>query len=222
MKIVMVNASPRKDGATAKALNEFANQLSHDGIDIAMFHLSDLKMDFCKGCCGCYKTGQCFLDDDAKILLKAVAAASGLIIGTPCYVSGVSAQLKAFIDRAHFPIMQSLKDKHTFGIVTYENVGAGFAYKVLNNLFAFSGAKYIDKLIIKTPFNSDPVKNNKFNDRIKKKSAKFYDSMKRSKFSFVCRITHFFALNFGIKPFVVKKGEAYQGVLKHWEDIEVT
>jgi len=222
MKIVIINASPRKDGATAKVLNEFASQLKHENTNISVFQLSDLNMDFCTGCCGCYKTGKCFLDDDAKILLKSIEEADGLIIGTPCYVSGVSAQLKVFIDRAHFPIMQSLKDKHTFGVVTYENAGAGFAYKALNNLFAFSGAKSINKLIIKTPLNSDPVKNNKFKSQIKSKAAKFYNSMQRNKSSFVFRITHFFALNFGIKPFVLKKGGAYQGVLTHWKESGVS
>ena len=222
MKIVMVNASPRKDGATAKVLNEFENQLKHEDIDITMFHLSDLEMNFCKGCCGCYKTGQCFMDDDAKILLNAISEAKGLIIGTPCYISDVSAQLKVFLDRGHFPIMQSLKDKHTLGIVTYENAGAGSAYKALNNLFAFSGAKSIDKLIIKTPLNSDPVKNNKFKGQIKRKAVNFYESMQHNKSSFICRITHFFALNFGIKPFVLKKGEAYQGVLDYWKESGVS
>ena len=222
MKIVIINASPRKDGATAKVLNEFASQLKHENTDITMFHLSDLEMGFCEGCCSCYKTGQCFLDDDAKILLEAIEEANGLIIGTPCYISGVSAQLKVFLDRGHFPIMQSLKDKHTLGIVTYENAGAGSAYKALNNLFAFSGAKSIGKLIIKTPLNSDPVKNNKFKSQIKKKATKFYDSMQRNKSSFVCRIIHFFALNFGIKPFVLKKGEAFQGVLDCWKESGVS
>jgi len=218
VKIAIINGSPRKDGATAKVLNEFASQLKYENIDINMFHLSDLKMDFCKGCCGCYKTGQCFLDDDANILLNAIEEADGLIIGTPCYVSGVSAQLKVFIERAHFPIMQSLKDKHTFGIVTYENAGAGSAYKALNNLFAFSGAKSIGKLIIKTPLNSDPVKNSKFKNLIKSKAARLHSSIQNNKSSLNCRVTHFFVLNFGIKPFVLKKGEAFQGVLKSWQE----
>ena len=217
MKTVIINASPRKDGATAKVLNEFANQLKNKNTEITMFHLSDLEMDFCKGCCTCYKTGQCFLNDDAKTLLKAISEANGLIIGTPCYISGISGQLKVFLDRSHFPIVQSLKNKHTLGIVTYENVGAGFAYNVLKNLFVFSGAKSVDKLIIKTPFGSNPINSNKFAHQIKKKATKFYNSAQRNKTSLQCRITHFFVLNFGIKPFVLKKGEAYQGVLNHWK-----
>ena len=218
MKTVIINASPRKDGATAKVLNEFANQLKNKNTEITLFHLSDLEMDFCKGCCTCYKTGQCFLDDDAKTLLKAISEANGLIIGTPCYISGISGQLKVFLDRGHFPITQSLKEKHTLGIVTYENVGAGSAYKALKSLFVFSGTKSVDKVIIKTPFDSDPIKSNKIAHQIKKKAIKFHSSVQHSKTSLQCRITHFFALNFGIKPFVLKKGAAYQGVLKNWKE----
>jgi len=218
MKIVIINASPRKDGATAKVLNEFASQLKNENSDISMFHLTDLEMDFCKGCCSCYRTGQCFLEDDAKTLLKAISEANGLIIGTPCYISGISGQLKVFLDRGHFPIIQSLKNKHTLGVVTYENVGAGSAYKALKNLFVFSGAKSVDKLIIKTPFDSNPIKINKTAHRIKKTATRFHSSLQNSKTSLQCKITHFFALNFGIKPFVLRKGAAYQGVLRHWKE----
>ncbi|MCL2375963.1 MAG: flavodoxin family protein [Defluviitaleaceae bacterium] len=211
---MIINGSPRKNGATAKVLNEFAGQLASKGADATMFHLSDLEMTFCKGCCGCYKTGQCFLDDDAKMLSKTISEADGLIIGTPCYVSDVSGQLKAFIDRGHFVFEQLLKGKHTIGVVTYENYGGSLAYKTLKSLFVFSGAKTVDKLIIKTPFGSNP----KAGPQIASKAARLHSSIKNNKSSFLCGIINFFVLNFGIKPFVRKKGEAYQGVLQHWEE----
>jgi len=218
MKIVIVNASHRKDGATAKVLNEFVSQLKCESTEIAMFHLSDLKMDFCKGCCSCYKTGKCFLADDAEMLSQAISEADGLIIGTPCYVSDVSGQLKTFIDRGHFVFEQLLKGKHTVGVVTYENYGGSLAYKNLKNLFVFSGANTVDKLIVKIAFGSDPIENHKIKNQIKKKAAKLHNSILSEKSSVLCRITLFFVLNFGIKPFVLKKGEAYQGVLKHWKE----
>jgi len=156
--------------------------------------------------------------DGAEMLSQIISKADGLIIGTPCYASGVSGQLKTFIDRGHFVIEQLLKDKHTIGVVTYENAGGSSAYKTLKTLFVFSGARTVGKLVVKTAFNSDPLQNSKTKSLVKKKAAKLLDSIQSNKSSLLCRITQFFVLNFGLKPFVLKKGEAYQGVLEHWKE----
>ena len=218
MKVVIINSSPRKNGATAKVLNEFASQLKKENVEADLFHLSDLDMAFCKGCCSCYKTGHCIIDDDAEALSRTISEADGVIIGTPCYASGISGQLKTFIDRGHFVIEQLLKGKHTIGIVTYENAGGGSAYKTLETLFTFSGAKTVDKFVVKTPFGSDPIRNEKTKIAIEKKAKKFFNSIRNNKTSLKNKITQFFVMNFGIKPFVLKKGQAYQGVLQHWKN----
>ena len=218
MKIVIINASPRKNGATVRVLSEFAGQLEHKDADIAMFHLTDLDMAFCNGCCNCYKTGRCIFDDGAEMLSQTISGADALIVATPCYASNISGLLKAFIDRGHFVIEQLLTNKRAMGIVTYENAGGGSAYKTLKNLFVFSGASTVDKLIVKTPFDSDPLENTKIKQQIARKAAKLHNSIKNNKSSFSCRIVHFFVLNFGIRPFVRKKGETYQGVVEHWKE----
>ena len=218
MKIVIINASFRKSGATAKILNEFANQLKvYADTEIDFFHLSDLKLEFCQGCCSCYKTGTCFLGGDAEMLSQTISEADGLIIGTPCYASGMSGQLKTFVDRGHFVIEQLLTGKHAIGVVTYENAGAGSVWSALKTLFIFSGAKTIDKLVIKTPFDSDLLADGKVTNQVKKKAHTLHSGIKNEKSSLQSRITQFFVLNFGIKPFVLKKGQAYQGVLQHWK-----
>ena len=217
MKIVIINASYRKNGATAKILSEFANQVGkHCDAAIEAFHLTDIKMGFCQGCCDCYKTGGCFIDDDAEMLSRTIAEADGLIIGTPCYAGGMSGQLKTFVDRGHFVMEQLLKNKHAIGVVTYENAGGGSVWRALKALFVFSGAKTVDKLVVKTPFNSNPIEDGKTHSRIKKKADRLYNSIKNKKSSFSNGIIQLFVLNFGIKPFVLKKGQAYQGVLQHW------
>jgi len=218
MKIVFINASHRKNGATAKVLHEFASQLENEHVNTVFFHLSDLEIGFCKGCCSCYKTGHCFMDDDAETVSQTISEADGVVIGTPCYASGISGQLKTFIDRGHFVIEQLLKGKHTVGIVTYENAGGGAAYKTLKTLFSFSGAKTVGRLVVKTPFGSDPVKNGKTKLAIEKKAARFQNAIQGNKAPLQLQILQFFVLKFGIKPFVLNKGQAYQGVLQHWKN----
>ena len=224
MKIIIINASFRKNGATARILSEFANQLNlHADTDVEIFHLSDLNIGFCHGCCSCYKTGQCFLEDDANMLVQAIVEADGLVIGTPNYVTNISGQLKTFFDRAHFVLPQLLKDKHTIGVVTYENVMGGSVFSVLKKMFVLSGAKTVDKIIAKIPLNSNPIESEKVKANIKNKAVKFHNSILRKKAkSLPDRIMHFFAFNLVIKPFVLKKGQEYQGVLQHWKAREIS
>jgi len=215
MKIVIINASPRKTGATAKILNEFAHNLfEKSDVEIKSINLSDCKINFCAGCCGCYKSGVCHIDDDAEMLSGLIDSADGVIIGTPTYASNVSGQLKVFIDRGHFVIEQLLKNKHTIGVVTYENADGNTALKVLRKLCVFSGAKTFGKLVVKLPFNSKPLVSGK----IKRISDRFYNTVKKNKsMSLINCLIHFFVFNFGIKPFVLKKGADYSGVKIHWE-----
>ena len=61
MKIVIVNGSYRKNGATALILNEMYQRLrEYKDVDIEIVHVADLKLKYCVGCGNCYKTGECF------------------------------------------------------------------------------------------------------------------------------------------------------------------
>jgi len=219
MKIVLINASPRKNGATAKILNGFAYNLSaKSDVEIANISLSDLKLDFCLGCCMCYKNGFCHIDDDADMLSERISSADGVIIGTPTYVSNIPGQLKTFIDRGHFVIEQLLKGKYTMGVVTYENVGGRSALNALKKLFIFSGAKRFDKFVVKLSFNSNPIENPRIMNAIRSKSENLYMAITKKKApTILCAVINSFVFNFGIKPFVLKKGDQYSGVKKHWE-----
>lgn len=218
MKIVVINASARKNGATAKILGEFADNLSaKNDAEIKSVNLSDLKLNFCLGCCGCYKSGVCHIDDDAEMLSELISNADGVVIGTPTYASGVSGQLKTFIDRGHFVIEQLMKGKYTVGVVTYENADGGAVVKALKKLFIFSGAKRFDRIIVKLPFSNNPILSSKVKTNIKRKSDKLYHSIAKRKPPYaVNAIINFIVFNAGIKPFVLKKGEKYDGVKKHW------
>jgi len=219
MKIVIVNASARKNGATSKILAELAENLSaKPGVKATLVQLSDLRLEYCLGCCQCFKNGVCHVDDDAEMLSELISNADGVIIGTPNIVSNVTGQLKTFIDRGHFVIEQLMKDKYSIGVVTYENAEGKAVLKVLRKLFIFSGAKGFDGLVVKLPFDSDPLADQKVKSKIKRKSEKLYKSIRDKKAgSPINKIMQLVAFNFVIKPFVIKKGESYEGVLKHWE-----
>jgi len=218
MKIVLLNTSARKNGATSRILTGFSETLSaKPGVETTFMHLSDLRIGFCSGCCLCYKNGVCHIGDDADMLSELLDNADGVIIGTPNYVGNVSGQLKTFIDRGHFVMEQLMKDKYTVGVVTYENTLGGAALKVLRNLFVFSGAKGYSGLVVKTPFGSDPLASQKVKAKVTRMAEKFYKSIRDKKAGPpINRILQSFAFNIVIKPFVLRKGDQFDGVLKHW------
>ena len=129
-KIVIVNGSHRKNGATAIILNEMYERLKkHSNVEVRMVHVSDLSLQYCVGCGTCYKTGTCIYKDDAESLSLWIAEADGIILGSPTYASNVSGQMKVIIDRGHFVMEQLLHGKYALSVATYENYGGREAVK---------------------------------------------------------------------------------------------
>ncbi|MGG7176287.1 flavodoxin family protein [Clostridium paraputrificum] len=217
MRIVMINGSPRKNGSTGEILEIVKNYLEEkEDVEIEYFHLQELEISFCKGCCNCFKNGKCFIDDDAEDLSRIISEADGVIVGSPTYASNISGQLKVFVDRGHLIIEQLLYRKYAMGVITGENYGASTAAKILKNIFLYSGAYISGSITHKLPFSSRI----KFGDNIERdfqeKSEKFYQDIKSGHTYAFQKFIHKIVFNVGIKPFVLKKGSKYQGVLEHW------
>lgn len=99
MNILVLNASPRKNGTVANLL-----QMVVDGIDgnhrVEWINLYDLKMKPCVACMKCRPDQECVLPrDDAQIVGRKINDADGLIVGTPTHWGNMSAQLKLLFDR---------------------------------------------------------------------------------------------------------------------------
>ena len=64
------------------------------------------------GCNACFKTnGICAQKDDMALIYEKMNQADMLIIASPVYFYGISAQLKAVIDRFHNPIRDTFHIK---------------------------------------------------------------------------------------------------------------
>jgi len=205
-------------GATAKILHEFESRLKrYQDTDVALYHLSDLKIDYCKGCCSCYKIGKCVIHDDAKMLSKEILEANGLIIGSPTYASNVSGQLKTFIDRGRFGIGQVSTGKYTIPVITYENADGGFALKFLKKMFIIDGGNNVGKMLVKIPFNQSRLDKKRIK-QIDKLSRRLYNAIKtKAATPIAIRAFHAIVIRFFLKPHVKRKGEEYQGITEHWK-----
>ena len=111
MNILILAGSPRKDGNTELLAEAFAKgAVEHHHVEI--ISVRDYMVNPCLGCNACFKTdGICAQNDDMAIIYEKMSRADMLVIASPVYFYGISAQLKAVIDRFHNPIRDSFHIK---------------------------------------------------------------------------------------------------------------
>lgn len=105
-KIVAVNAGPRKGWNTDTLIDEAIRGAESKGYEVQKFNLFSLeKYTGCISCFICKKEafkGQCLCNDGLKEVLDAIRDADGLIIGSPNYLSDLTASFRALYERLVF------------------------------------------------------------------------------------------------------------------------
>jgi len=99
MDVLVFLGSPRKKGNSevlTEALLEGVRQ--EDGVP-EIIRLCDLKISPCISCGGCDKKGECVVEDDMTPLYKKIISTDKIILASPIFFYGITAQAKAFIDR---------------------------------------------------------------------------------------------------------------------------
>jgi multimeric flavodoxin WrbA len=96
--IVGICGSPRRQ-ATEHVLTEALNMLEKKGFQTEFFTVRGKNIGFCQHCDYCMRTKECKLKDDMYTLYPSLKKAVGLVIATPVYNGGISAQTKAVMDR---------------------------------------------------------------------------------------------------------------------------
>lgn len=96
MRVIALNGSPRIGGNTELLLN---SAIEGTGRKVTVFRLNDMDIRPCQNCGGCDETGQCIIRDDMDAIYSAIRAADRIILASPIYFMGLSAQAKAVIDR---------------------------------------------------------------------------------------------------------------------------
>ncbi len=99
MKALFLLGSPRKNGNSEYLAKIVADNIRQTGGKTECIRLNNLSIKPCQACNGCIKDGNCIIDDDMTPLYNKVDEADRLILVSPVYFYGVSAQLKLFIDR---------------------------------------------------------------------------------------------------------------------------
>ncbi|WP_321283822.1 flavodoxin family protein [uncultured Vibrio sp.] len=99
MNILLFNGSPRKRGNTDLLLERIEQTIHRSGVYVENINLAQRTINPCTGCGHCETSGQCIFNDDMTPLYDKIDQANRIVIGSPIYFYGVTAQTKAFIDR---------------------------------------------------------------------------------------------------------------------------
>ena len=102
MYILGISGSPRIGGNTDLILKEALTAAKSSGAGIKLIRLSDYNLAPCNACMACFANGKCAINDDWKKLYDEITEADGIILASPSYFQGVTAQTKIFIDRIGF------------------------------------------------------------------------------------------------------------------------
>jgi len=96
--IVGICGSPRNQ-STEYVLEQALSMLKEKGFETALWTVRGKWLEFCIHCDFCLTNKNCFFQDDMEELYQLLVHAKGLIFATPVYNGGVSAQIKAVMDR---------------------------------------------------------------------------------------------------------------------------
>ena len=126
--IVILVGSIRKHGNTALLAKSFADGAALNN-NVEIVSVADYKVNPCIGCNNCVKNAEnrCFQKDDMTQIYEKLKNADIVVVASPIYFYGISAKLKAIVDRLHNPVRNTFNIKK-LGLLL---VGAD----VLPNLF---------------------------------------------------------------------------------------
>lgn len=99
MRIIAFLGSPRKDGNSELLLREGVRGIEEAGLKVQIFNLNEMDISPCQNCGECEDTGVCIFNDDMSQIYAAIREASRIILASPIFFFGVSAQVKLMIDR---------------------------------------------------------------------------------------------------------------------------
>ncbi|MDY6988062.1 MAG: NAD(P)H-dependent oxidoreductase [Thermodesulfobacteriota bacterium] len=100
MLVLGLQGSPRIKGNTSILLTEFLGEAERIGANTCCIDVSRKDISPCQECGNCEKKGYCPIDDDMQQIYPLLRRAEIIVMATPVFFYGPTAQLKALIDRS--------------------------------------------------------------------------------------------------------------------------
>ena len=99
LRVLGIAGSPRRGGNTDLLLQQVMLGAGGQGAETRIVVLDELDIAPCRHCDKCLPTGKCAIEDDMQWLSQELREADYLILASPIFFMGVTAQTKAMIDR---------------------------------------------------------------------------------------------------------------------------
>ena len=99
MKIYAINGSFRQAGNTDIIIDRLLEGALSRGAEVHKVFVDDLKINSCQGCLECRQEGICRQEDGLTGIVKELAEADAIVMGSPIYGNYMTGQLKILLDR---------------------------------------------------------------------------------------------------------------------------
>jgi multimeric flavodoxin WrbA len=99
VRVLGISGSPRRHGNTETLLDSFLEGTASAGAEVEKVVIRTLTYQPCRGCNACTKTGECIVKDDFTPLFEDILSVDVLALASPIYSMGITAELKALVDR---------------------------------------------------------------------------------------------------------------------------
>ncbi len=100
VKILAIFGSPRRGGNTDRLLEAFLAGPAPGTIECTRVAVSETDCAPCTGCQECDREGRCVLNDGMQPVYRWIEDADLVVLASPVYFYGLTAQAKAVVDRA--------------------------------------------------------------------------------------------------------------------------
>jgi len=99
LKVLGIMGSPRIKGNTDLLLGEALRGAQSQGAGVKKLVVDKLKITPCREYYGCLRDGNCVIRDDMDEIYPQLLDADVIIVASPMFFYGITAQLKALVDR---------------------------------------------------------------------------------------------------------------------------
>lgn len=162
IKVVAFNGSPRKEGNTTILLNIVLEELKKEEIDTELVQLSGQVLSGCRACYKCRENQdqRCAVtNDNLNDYISKMIGAHGILLGSPTYISDMSANMKALIERATIVSRSNgdlFKKKVGAAVVSVRRAGSNHVLSSINYFFLINqmiipGSSYWNMAIGRNP-----------------------------------------------------------------------
>jgi multimeric flavodoxin WrbA len=144
MKVIAISGSARKNGNTAILIKVVLEQLEQEGIETQLVELAGKRLVGCRACYKCFtaKDKRCAVKGDpVNDCIAGMAAADGIILGSPTYFADASPEMMALIGRAGMVGLANggmFRRKVGAAVVAVRRAGAIHAFDSINHFFFIS------------------------------------------------------------------------------------